>query len=205
VKTWLAVFTLALTGVAHADPLLVGHGPPQWPADPRMIIHDTEIQAKLAQIRADVAAGRMYSGEPMLLQGPFRATLEWRNVAQNGINQHQQDYEIFVVIAGSGAMRLGGTLVHAKTAHSFPWESATLTATSVEGATDYDVHPGDMILIPPGTPHTVSRVDGELALWSMHLPLDPRTTVPSDRAGYAHYLRTHPKAEPHLPPGETRP
>lgn len=170
-----ALCLLAMTAGAQQPstpgPLLVGNGPPQFPADPRMFISAKEIQERIAQADADVAAGKMYSGEPLVLQGPFRATMEWRNTAQKSINVHETDAEMFVVLEGSGTMLLGGKLVNPKRAHTFAWEGPTLTAEKVEGATPYKVSKGDMIMIPPNTPHTVSQVDGKLVLWSMHMPM----------------------------------
>ena len=196
---WALIWGLTAVGAMSSSgaqkPLKVGGGPPQFPADPRMMITDSEIQARLTQIRADVAAGKMYSGKPLVLQGPFRATLEWRNAPQKSINEHEDDAELFVVIEGDGAITLGGHLVNPHVAHTFPWETNTLTAESVEGATVYKVHKGDVILIPPKTPHAISAVEGELALWSMHLPMDARHAVPSEKKAYARYIAEHPKAK----------
>jgi mannose-6-phosphate isomerase-like protein (cupin superfamily) len=135
--------------------LKVGHGPPQFPADPRMFISAKEIQERIAQADADVKAGRMYG------------------VAQANVNVHETDAEMFVVIEGSGTMTLGGNLVDPHRAHSFAWEGPTLTAKSVEGGKDYKIGKGDMIMIPPNTAHYVSQVHGKLVLWSMHLPMLP--------------------------------
>jgi mannose-6-phosphate isomerase-like protein (cupin superfamily) len=175
--------------------LKVGHGPPQFPADPRMFISAKEIQERIAQADADVKAGRMYGGEPLVMQGPFRATMEWRNVAQANVNVHETDAEMFVVIEGSGTMTLGGNLVDPHRAHSFAWEGPTLTAKSVEGGKDYKIGKGDMIMIPPNTAHYVSQVHGKLVLWSMHLPMLP---VPA--AGTAAPGVAAPAATPGSPP-----
>jgi hypothetical protein len=86
-------------------------------------------------------------------------------------------------------------LVNSHMAHTFPWESNTLTAESAAGATVYQVHKGDIILIPPKTPHAVSAVDGELALWSMHLPMDAQHAVPSEKTAYARFLAERPNAK----------
>jgi mannose-6-phosphate isomerase-like protein (cupin superfamily) len=175
---------VALATSASAKVLLIGHGPPQAPADPRVFVTDAEIQHRIAQIEADVKAGRMYSGEPLVLKGPFRATLEWRNIAQDGINEHLDDAEIFVILKGSGELTIGGQLVDPHPARSFPWEGATTQSKSVTGATVYKVAKGDMLLIPPGTPHTVSKVNGELALWSMHMPMDAAHTKSSEKSDW---------------------
>jgi mannose-6-phosphate isomerase-like protein (cupin superfamily) len=164
-------------------PLKVGNGPPQFPADPRTFISAKEIQERIAQADADVKAGKMYSGEPLVMQGPFRATMEWRNVAQANVNVHETDAEMFVVIEGSGTMTLGGNLVDPHRAHSFAWEGPTLTAKSVEGGKDYKIGKGDMIMIPPNTAHYVSRVDGKLVLWSMHMPMLPVPAPSADAPG----------------------
>jgi len=152
-------------------PRMVGDGPPQKPADPRMMITAKQIQEMIAADDANVAVGKATIGDPMVMQGPYRATMEWRNTAQKSINVHTTDAEIFVIIEGSGELLLGGKLVNPRVAHSFPWEGPTLTAMKVEGATEYKVTKGDMIMIPANTPHTVSHVDGKLVLWSMHLPM----------------------------------
>jgi mannose-6-phosphate isomerase-like protein (cupin superfamily) len=162
-----------------SKPRLVGGGPPQHPADPRVFISGDDVLKRIAEDDALVAAGQMTNGEPLVMQGPFRATMEWRNTGQNNVNLHQTDAEIFVIIEGSGTMLLGGTLVDPKQAKGFAWEGPTLTAAKVEGAVPYKVKKGDMIMIPPNTPHTVSEVNGKMVLWSMHLPMPPGTAPSS--------------------------
>jgi mannose-6-phosphate isomerase-like protein (cupin superfamily) len=171
-------------------PLQVGSGPPQFPADPRTYISWKEIEERIAQADADVKAGKMYSGAPLVMQGPFRATMEWRNIAQANVNVHETDAEMFVVLQGSGTMTLGGTLVNPHRAHSFAWEGPTLTAKSVENGVPYKIAKGDMIMIPPNTAHYVSQVDGKLVLWSMHMPLPvpatPAAPAPAPAPAPAH-------------------
>jgi mannose-6-phosphate isomerase-like protein (cupin superfamily) len=162
-----------------SKPRLVGGGPPQHPADPRLFMSAEEVQKRIAEDDALVAAGQNTDGEPLVMQGPFRATMEWRNTAQSNINLHQTDAEMFVILEGSGTMLLGGTLVDPKPAKGFAWEGPTLTSAKVEGAVAYKVKKGDMIMIPPNTPHTVSEVNGKLVLWSMHMPLPPGTAPSS--------------------------
>jgi mannose-6-phosphate isomerase-like protein (cupin superfamily) len=175
-KTYfIAIFVVCLAASSQQPSenrtLLVGDGPPQFAAKPRLFISSKEIQDRIAEDNALVAAGKMTNGEPLVMQGPFRATMEWRNTAQRHVNLHKTDAEMFVVLEGSGTLLLGGILVNPKAAHSFPWEGPTLTAATVNGAKEYPVSKGDMILIPPNTPHTVSKVNGKLVLWSMHMPM----------------------------------
>ena len=170
---FIALGMLPLTAVAQkaAAPLQVGHGPQRGPAEPREFISANDIAKRIAEADAAVASGKMYSGEPLLLQGGYRVTMEWRNIAQNTINAHLDDAEMFVILEGSGAMEFGGTLVNPHAAGPSPYDGPTMTATSAQGSTIYKVAKGDMIMIPKNTPHRVSQVDGgKLVLWSMILP-----------------------------------
>jgi quercetin dioxygenase-like cupin family protein len=40
----------------------------------------------------------------------------------------------------------------------------------VEGGTAKRLAKGDFVLVPEGTPHWFSKVDGELTMMSLHLP-----------------------------------
>jgi mannose-6-phosphate isomerase-like protein (cupin superfamily) len=179
---YFAIFLIGMTASAQqpsvSKPLLVGNGPPQFPASPRVFISGSDIQKRIAEDDALVAAGKPTNGEPLVMQGPFRVTMEWRNTSQRSINVHTTDAEMFVVVEGSGTMLLGGTLVDPKPAKGFAWEGPTMTATKVDGGVPYKVTKGDMIMIPPNTPHTVTEVNGKLVLWSMHMPL-PESTAAS--------------------------
>ncbi len=81
------LFVATMNVAVAQQPLKVGGGPPQFPADPRIMITDSEIQARLTQIRADVAAGRMYSGEPFVLE---RAIPRDFGVAEYAANCYQR-------------------------------------------------------------------------------------------------------------------
>lgn len=151
-------------------PKLVGHGPIRRPAYSRMFTSAKDIADRIAAANAAVAAGKNYDGEPLLMQNGYRVTMEWRNTAQNGIHAHLTDAEMFVIIEGTGTLTLGGTLVNPHVTPEGPYEGPTMSADTVEGAKEYKVSKGDMIMIPENTPHAVTAVDGKLVLWSMILP-----------------------------------
>lgn len=174
-KLLLASVLAGLAGAAFSggESLQVGGGPLRKPSRPHTFVPAAELAARIAANDAAVAAGRPVDGEPLLFQDGHRVTLEWRNVPQKGINVHLRDAEMFVVVEGRGVMTLGGTLVDPVPQPDNPYEHATLSAKAVTGAHDYPVAKGDMIMIPAGTPHTGSKVDGKLVLWSMILPNAP--------------------------------
>jgi mannose-6-phosphate isomerase-like protein (cupin superfamily) len=155
--------------------MVVGNGPPQFPARPRVSISGHDVQNRLSEDDALVANGKMTNGQPLVMQGPYRVTMEWRNASQGNINVDTTDAEIFVILEGAGTLLLGGKLIDPRPAKSFAWEGPTLTSTQVKGAVAYKVTKGDMIMIPPNTPHTVSQVDQRLVFWSMHMPMPKGT------------------------------
>ena len=185
VKTyWIAMALLSLKATAEearVPGLLVRNGPPWSPAEPRLFISAKDIEEQLAKADASVEAGKVYDGGPLLMQGPHRIQMEWRNAPQLNINLHETDAELFVVIEGSGTMMLGGTLIDPRRTPGNAWEGPTQTATSAQGGVAYKISKGDMIMIPQNTAHTVSAVDGNLVVWALHLP-GPAPRSPTEPA-----------------------
>ncbi len=108
------------------------------------------------------------NGNQTFLQlAPYNVNMEHRvNVPQNA-SVHDKEAELFYVVDGSGTLVLGGKLVN-------PTRNGdNATAATVEGGTARKVAKGDFILVPEGTPHWFSKIDGELTLMSLHLPRTP--------------------------------
>jgi mannose-6-phosphate isomerase-like protein (cupin superfamily) len=156
---------LSLTAIAQQAP------PPARPAapaaaneEPRTFISAVEISERIAKADAAAKAGTQFNGGALLLQGPFKANMEYRNAAATSVNVHENDAELFVVVEGTGTMTLGGTLVN-------PTRNGTnLQAASAQGGVPYRLVKGDMVLVPENTAHSVTQVDGKLVLMSLHLP-----------------------------------
>jgi mannose-6-phosphate isomerase-like protein (cupin superfamily) len=156
----LAFATLALLLMtAHAQQAdLPGN------AESRMFVSAAEIGERIAKADNAAKAGTQFNGGPLLLQGPFKANMEYRNSPATSVSVHENDAELFVVIEGSGTMTLGGTLIH-------PTRNGTnLSAPSAQGGVAYQLAKGDMIMVPENTAHSVTQVDGKLVLMSLHLP-----------------------------------
>jgi mannose-6-phosphate isomerase-like protein (cupin superfamily) len=170
------VSLLSVTAVAQQAP--VPAAGPAAAESLRMFIASQEVTERIAKLEAAVSAGKkMDDGVRSLVSwGPFKGNLVYRN-APGAIMSANEDYaEFYVVLEGAGTMTLGGTLTDAKRtgAHS---EAAT-----AQGGTPYRVAKGDMIMVPPGTVHGVAQVEGKIAYFTMHLPLQPNlpaaTAVP---------------------------
>jgi len=95
-----------------------------------------------------------------------------------GSAEHSQITEIYHIISGNGTLVTGGTLENAK-ARKGP---NALTGPSIDGSRIRnghmrDVGPGDVIIIPPNTPHQFTEVtSGEIVY--LVVRVDPRRVLP---------------------------
>ncbi|HEY2676329.1 MAG TPA: hypothetical protein VGI65_05120 [Steroidobacteraceae bacterium] len=162
---FLAIGLLSLTTAAQqpsAPPAQVA--PAAATAEPRSFISAAEIAERIAKADAAAKAGAPLNAGPLLLEGSFKANMEYRNAPATSVNIHENDAELFVVIEGAGTMTLGGTLIN-------PTRNGTnLSAAKAQGGTPYKLAKGDMVLVPENTAHSVTQVDGKLVLMSLHLP-----------------------------------
>lgn len=63
---------------------------------------------------------------------------------------HQREADLMVIVSGSGELVVGGTMPNAKT--TAPGE---VRAPSIDGGARQKLSPGDIVHIPPKTPHQV--------------------------------------------------
>jgi mannose-6-phosphate isomerase-like protein (cupin superfamily) len=161
--SFLTIGLLSLTATAQQAPVPANPAAPAN-AEPRTFISAAEIGERIAKADAAAKAHTQFNGGPLLLQGQFKANLEYHDTAATSVNVHENDAELFVVIEGTGTMTLGGTLINPTR------NGSNLQATAAQGGVPYKLVKGDMILIPVNTAHSVTQVDGKLVLMSMHLP-----------------------------------
>lgn len=82
--------------------------------------------------------------------------------APSGI-EHSQITEVYHVISGNGTLVTGGTLDNQK---EFPGESPVVAVlngpstggTAIQGGVSRKLSPGDVVIIPPNTPHWFSEI-----------------------------------------------
>jgi mannose-6-phosphate isomerase-like protein (cupin superfamily) len=87
--------------------------------------------------------------------------------AAQGAVEHDQVTEVYHILAGSGTMVTGGTLVKPQPRGSNDVALRDLTGPSVSGASIQEgesrhVGPGDIVIIPAGVGHWFSKVDGSI-------------------------------------------
>ena len=93
----------------------------------------------------------------------YRAEGQTQNTAV-----HFKVSEVYHVMKGSGTLVTGGTVVNPKTRAADSVEVARedgpgVTGTAIQGGVNHQLKEGDVIVIPAGTPHWFSKIDGSLA------------------------------------------
>jgi mannose-6-phosphate isomerase-like protein (cupin superfamily) len=133
-----------------------------------VFMSDKDIMALIDKAKADRKGEAPVTAEPILLLTPYRAQLEYRPIGA-GAAVHTEDAELMVVLSGTGNIITGGTLVDGKQVNAY-----NMSGPSIAGGQDHNVVKGDMILIPPNTPHQVTPSGGApIVLMTMHVPYPP--------------------------------
>ncbi len=128
-------------------------------------MNDKQIMALIDKAKADRKGDAPVVAEPILLLAPYKAQLEYRpDTAPAAL--HEKDAELFVVLEGTGNIVTEGKLVDEKRVNA-----ANLTGTSIADGHAHTVVKGDMLIVPPNTPHQVIPAGGApIVVMTMHVP-----------------------------------
>lgn len=112
-----------------------------------------------------------------------RAKTEGRDIG-GGI-EHSQITEIYHVISGNGTFVTGGTIQNAKDTPADSPVVTTLNGPSsgggpVTGGASRKIGPGDVVIIPPNTPHWFTEITTDQIVYLV-VRMDPHKVLP---AGY---------------------
>jgi cupin superfamily acireductone dioxygenase involved in methionine salvage len=152
---------LAVCGSILAFSTVSAQQPTQLP-DLKSVATSTDVAAIVERLKSQPAQPLRTS--PLLQLPPYNANIEYRTaVATAAI--HDTEAELFYVIDGSGTFVIGGQLVDAQRTNA-----ENSTGKSVTGGMSRKVSKGDVMLVPQGTVHWFSAIDGSITLMSMHLP-----------------------------------
>ncbi len=123
-----------------------------------------DVAALIAKAKSERKEGQPLVLERILQLAPYNANLEYRaSVGPAAV--HEREAEMFYVIDGSGTMVTGGKLANEKRTNP-----ANLTGTGIENGTPREVSKGDFIMVPEGTPHWFSSINGAIVLMTLHIP-----------------------------------
>ena len=124
-----------------------------------------EVQQLIAKAKVDRKGNAPTTSEPILSLAPYRANLEYRPIAGPAA-VHDTEDEVMVVIEGGGTITLGGQMVNPTRPNP-----TNQSAEKISGGTDQKVARGDFLIVPHGTPHQITAVEGPaLVLMTLHMP-----------------------------------
>lgn len=130
----------------------------QTATDPTGFAASAAVQAQVEAMRKDMKPDQGFMWRPLVRGGDAVAALEyWIKPGKPAVHPDQAEYVI--VIAGEGTMVSGGKLTDPVTTNP-----TLIEGSRIEGGTTRTLKPGDVFLIPSGTPHWFGITGGRLVL-----------------------------------------
>ena len=137
----------------------------------RTMVSAADVAALIAKARVDRKDGQALLAQSMIQLAPYNVSLEYRAAVANAA-VHETEAELFYVVDGSAMLVTGGRLKDEKRTNA-----SNLSGSAIEGGTSRHVAKGDFIMVPEGTPHWFSAIDGTVVLTSLHLPRAAKPTT----------------------------
>lgn len=152
----LAVFALAATAPRIAQA--------QEATAPAAYVGAAEITAQIEKMRRSLKPGQTFAYQPIVRAGDASAAIEyWRAPGKPAVHPDQAEY--VVVLAGSGTMISGGTMIDAATTNP-----SLIEGTRIVGGTTRQLRTGDVFLVAAGTPHWFGVTGTRLVLLGTKIP-----------------------------------
>ncbi len=158
----MRIVSLTLIGLSALPSVLCGQTPV---SPPGIFMSAGEVAAGLDSIGLETgSAGAAVS----IHQG-----VSVRRRAAGGPTQyaiiHRRSIEIFQIVDGSGTLVTGGTL-----ARPLADSSATnMRSFRIDNGESRRVAVGDVVVLPPGTPHWFSELDGSVSYLQVNVRIEP--------------------------------
>lgn len=141
---------------------------PAAAAATRTMVSASDVTALIAKAKAERKDNQALLAQSMIQLAPYNVSLEYRAAVANAA-VHETEAELFYVIDGSATLVTGGKLTNENRTNA-----ANLSGSGIEGGVSRRVAKGDFIMVPEGTPHWFSAIDGTVVLMSLHLPHSPQ-------------------------------
>jgi hypothetical protein len=177
---FIGLILVAASHTAFAQQPAASQPAPSGPTAGRTMVSSADVAALIAKARVDRKEGQALFAQSMIQLQPYNVSLEYRSAVANAA-VHKTEAELFYVVDGSAMLVTGGKLKEEKATNA-----DNLNGSAIDGGVSRHVAKGDFIMVPEGTPHWFSAIDGTIVLMSLHLPRaakpapvqEPRTKNP---------------------------
>ena len=185
------VFALSITGTLLAQTQNVPEISTNLPRTAAVDIKNSEIEALVRKMAADSVGDQairiMSVNDKYNLAIGVVSRLKTTAKKTPSAIEHSHITEIYHVISGSGTLVTGGML---KDSREIPANDETVTllngpskeGSGIENGVSRKIGPGDVVIIPPNTPHWFSEIPTEKIVYLV-MRVDPDKVLP---AGYVH-------------------
>jgi mannose-6-phosphate isomerase-like protein (cupin superfamily) len=99
-----------------------------------------------------------------------------RTPKADSIEEHTSITEIYYIVSGNGTFETGGTIENQKVDPPNVRVGPGFTGTAVHNGKTRDVVPGDVIIIPPNTPHRFTAIKTEKLVY-ITFRIDPHRVL----------------------------
>lgn len=137
-------------------------------AAPRTMVSAADVAALIAKAKVDRKDNQALLAQSMLRLDQYNVSLEYRAAVANA-SAHETEAELFYVVDGSAMLVTGGKLKNETRTNA-----TNLSGSGIEGGVSRHIAKGDFVMVPEGTPHWFSAIDGTVVLMSLHLPHAPK-------------------------------
>jgi glc operon protein GlcG len=127
---------------------------------------------RVTYLRSEQVEAAFAKGAPLVEVEDYKIHAS-RRASEPGLAEiHTRDTDIIYVLQGSATLVTGGTAVAAR--NTGPEE---LRGSGIEGGESRQLRPGDIVVVPNGTPHWFKQVDGPLLYYVVKVRQDGRQTA----------------------------
>lgn len=127
---------------------------------------------RVTYLRSEQVEAAFAKGVPLVEVEDYKIHAS-RRASEPGLAEiHTRDTDIIYVLQGSATLVTGGTAVAAR--NTGPEE---LRGSGIEGGESRQLRPGDIVVVPNGTPHWFKQVDGPLLYYVVKVRQGGRQTA----------------------------
>ena len=129
-------------------------------AAPAVIASPSQLAALVATLKSELKKDQAGITRP-LLSSPLHTVVVEHRVGPSTPGSHEMTSEFYYIVEGAGTSVTGGRIVGSNPG-------------TVEGGAARQVSAGDVVLVPEGTPHYFSAVDGSITFLIVRMPRPPQ-------------------------------